>query len=76
MLTHSPHPPLRLRFVMPRPIGKLLDAALGEEAALYRRAELKDFVSVHAEPELAEDASDVLTTDEVQVRCGAAVAGA
>jgi hypothetical protein len=31
------------------PIGKLLDATLGEESALFKRRELKALVSIHAD---------------------------
>lgn len=40
---------------------------LGEDSALFRRAELKALVNIHAEPE-EDGALSVLTHDEVQVR--------
>ncbi|KAL6775935.1 hypothetical protein ACKKBG_A19145 [Auxenochlorella protothecoides x Auxenochlorella symbiontica] len=52
------------------PIGKLLDWMLGEDSALFRRAELKALVNIHAEPE-EDGALSVLTHDEVQVIQGA-----
>lgn len=50
--------------------GKLLDWMLGEESALFRRAELKALVNIHAEPD-RNGALSVLTADEVQVIQGA-----
>ncbi|GAB4822256.1 hypothetical protein N2152v2_009302 [Parachlorella kessleri] len=46
------------------PIAKLLDYLLGEESALFRRAELKALVSMHAEP-VDEGGDSTLTQDEV-----------
>lgn len=52
------------------PIGKLLDWLLGEQSALFRRAQLKALVNIHAEPD-EPGAVSVLTADEVQVIQGA-----
>lgn len=52
------------------PIGKLLDWLLGEQSALFRRAQLKALVHIHAEPD-EDGAVSVLTADEVQVIQGA-----
>ena len=52
------------------PLGKCLDWMLGYESALFRRAELRELVTLHAEPD--EDGGEsMLTAEEVQVIHGA-----
>ncbi len=52
------------------PLGKCLDWLLGYESALFRRAELRELVTLHAEPD--EDGGEsMLTAEEVQVIHGA-----
>ncbi|GBG00143.1 hypothetical protein Rsub_12834 [Raphidocelis subcapitata] len=51
------------------PIGKLLDVLLGgEHTALFRRAQLKALVGLHAEE---EGLGGTLSVDEISVICGA-----
>lgn len=52
------------------PLGKLLDWLLGQESVLFRRAELRALVSLHAEP-AASHAPSMLTAEEVTVIHGA-----
>ena len=52
------------------PFGKLLDWLFGEEKALFRRAQLREFVTLHAEAD-GEGEESMLTSDEVQVIHGA-----
>ena len=52
------------------PLAKCLDWLLGEESALFRRAELRELIALHAEPD--EDGGEsMLTAGEVQVIHGA-----
>ena len=52
------------------PLSKCLDWLLGEETVLFRRAELRELVALHGEPE--EDGGEsMLTATEVQVIHGA-----
>ncbi|KAG7672261.1 hypothetical protein Ndes2526B_g06751 [Nannochloris sp. 'desiccata'] len=55
------------------PIGKLLDWSLGSHGkAFFRRAELKEFVTLHGEAPVEEGAAEsVLTTEECQIIHGA-----
>lgn len=52
------------------PFGKLLDWTLGEEKALFRRPQLREFVTLHAEGD-GDGEEGMLTNDEVQVIHGA-----
>jgi metal transporter CNNM len=54
------------------PIGKLLDYILGEETALFRRAEFRALVSLHGEVGGGGEGGETrLTEDEVQIMQGA-----
>lgn len=59
-----------ITFPISWPVGKLLDWLLGQETALFRRPELREFVTLHAEGE-GSGRQSMLTTDEVQVIHGA-----
>ena len=59
-----------ITFPISYPLGKCLDWLLGEETVLFRRAELRELVTLHAEPD--EDGGEsMLTAEEVQVIHGA-----
>ena len=61
---------MTLTFPISWPLGKCLDWLLGEETVLFRRAELRELVTLHAEPD--EDGNEsMLTAEEVQVIHGA-----
>jgi hypothetical protein len=52
------------------PLGKALDALLGEESVLFRRQELNALISLHAEPQ-HDGSVGALTSDEATVIKGA-----
>jgi metal transporter CNNM len=57
---------LIITFPISWPVGKLLDWLLGEETVLFRRAELREFVTLHGKPHMGHG-EGTLSAQEVQL---------